>query len=240
MQFTLRLILALILFCGALPTQAEDYSGIRFGLKVPYSYSGNYYIRLADRWGAYGGVQFNTFPFGGAPVTYLQVFSSNEKDALAEVLREPFSIGAGFDVGAHYYMGADNRRYYIAASLQWTNLLKRDISDDVVEAAFVVELDDYPLGPILEQDSKKPLTLNTHYLNLGLAGGVRFLLPYNPDWEVAMELEVQKTLASHHFLFSDYRYLTPVAEQASKELKALMRKSGWFPTINVYFLYKFG
>jgi hypothetical protein len=186
MQFTLRLILALILFCGALPTQAEDYSGIRFGLKVPYSYSGNYYIRLADRWGAYGGVQFNTFPFGGAPVTYLQVFSSNEKDALAEVLREPFSIGAGFDVGAHYYMGADNRRYYIAASLQWTNLLKRDISDDVVEAAFVVELDDYPLGPILEQDSKKPLTLNTHYLNLGHC------------WRSAFSSSLQSRLGSGH------------------------------------------
>ena len=235
----LRIALVIFLFLALKPLMAQDYTGLRMGIKLPYSYNVNYYMRLADRWGAYGGVQAVTFPFGSVPVTYLKLFSDQEKDALAEVLREPFSIGAGVDVGAHYYFGADNRRYYIIGNLQWLNLLKRDIKDEVIENAFGVEMDKYPIGPILEQNSKKPLTLNTHFLNLGLGVGKRFLLPYNPDWQMAIEFELQKTLASHHFLFSDYRYITPVQTQTSTELKKLMRNSGWFPTVNFYFTYIF-
>lgn len=217
--------------------KANDYTGLRMGIKIPYSYNFGYYMRLADRWGAYGGVQAVTFPFGGAPVGFMKMFGGD--DALAEILREPYSIGAGFDVGAHYYFGADNRRYYFGLSLQWMNLLKRDITDDVIENAFGVELDEYPIGPILEELSTKPLTLNTHFLNMGYTFGVRFLIPYIPEWEIAVEFELQKTIASHHFLFSDYRYLTPVEEQASIALKKLMLRNGWFPSLNVIFIYKF-
>jgi hypothetical protein len=216
---------------------SQDYEGLRFGLKLPYSFNFGYYQRIADRWGAYGGLQAVTFPFSSAPVGFLQMFSKNDK--VAEILREPYSIGAGFDVGAHYYFGADNRRYYIAANLQWINLLKRDITDDVIESAFGVEFDDYPIGPILEENSMKPLTLNTHYLNFGVAFGYKFLLPYQPNWDIMLEFEVQKTLASHHFLFSDYRYITPAAEITSLELKKLMQKSGWFPSLNIIFIYKY-
>ena len=48
---------------------------------------------------------------------------------LTAILEEPFSIGAGMDIGAHYYFGTDNRRYYVGLSVQWMNLLKRDIDD---------------------------------------------------------------------------------------------------------------
>lgn len=223
----------LLLITQARPT---DYSGLRMGLKIPYSYNFGYYMRLADRWGAYGGVQAITFPFSSAPVGFLKMFSQDEK--IAEILSRPYSIGAGFDIGAHYYFGADNRRYYFSLSLQWINLLKRDIKDEVIENAFGVELDDYPLGPILEDQSNRPLTLNTHYLNMGYTFGVRFLLPNIPEWEIAAEFEVGKTLVSHHFLFSDYRYITPVEKEASAALKKLMRVSGWFPSLNILFTFK--
>lgn len=206
------------------------------GIKLPYAYHISYYSRISDRLGAYGGVQALTIPFASSPIGWMKIWGADEKQA--EILREPYTIGAGFDLGAHYYFGADNRRYYGGLNINWINLLKRDIKDEVIEAAFDEDLSTYPVGPILENLSKKPLTLNTHYLNLGLVFGTRFLMLNVPDWEMAVEFELQKTLASHHFLFSDYRYLTPVALETSTSLKKMMRKYGYFPSLNVFFLYK--
>ncbi len=228
------LTLMFFLFCS-LNIKAQDYTGIRMGIKIPYTYNVSYYARISDRFGAYGGLQMVTFPFGTAPLAYMKAWGADP--AMVEVLREPFSIGAGVEIGAHYYFGSDNRRYYVALSLDWMNLLKRSIEDTVIETAFGVNLDDYPEGPILKESSVKPLTLNTNYLNLGLTFGKRFLLPYNPNWELALELQIDKTIYSHHFLFSDYRYLTPVEEMTSKGLKQTMLKYGWFPTFNVIFTY---
>ena len=216
--------------------KAQDYTGIKMGIKLPYSYNISYYMRLSDRIGTYFGVQAVTFPFSSSHVGYLKLWGADEK--MAEILREPYTIGAGVDMGMHYYFGADNRRYYGGLAIEWMNLLKRDIEDKVINEAFGVDLDSYPEGPILKNTSVKPLTLNTNYLNLGFIFGTRFLLPYQPDWEMAIEFELSKTVYSHHFLFSDYRYITPVEKITSTELKKMMLKYGWFPTVNVFFLYK--
>jgi len=229
------LILFLIASFG-LGLKAQDYTGIKMGIKLPYSYNISYYMRLSDRLGAYIGAQAVTFPFSSSTIGYLNFWGADAK--MSEILREPLSIGAGVDMGMHYYFGADNRRYYGGLAIEWMNLLKRDIKDEVINEAFGVDLDSYPFGPILENMSVKPLTLNTNYLNLGFMFGTRFLLPYKPNWEMALEVEVSKTVYSHHFLFSDYRYITPVEKTTSTELKKMMLKYGWFPTFNVFFLYK--
>lgn len=231
-----KILFSLSLVFIFLSMKAQDYTGIKMGIKLPYSYNLSYYMRISDRIGTYFGGQAITFPFSSVPIGYFKMWGADEK--MAEILREPYSIGAGVDMGMHYYFGADNRRYYGGLALEWMNLLKRDIEDKVINEAFNVDLDSYPVGPILENLSVKPLTLNTNYLNLGFIFGTRFLLPYKPNWEMALELEISKTVYSHHFLFSDYRYITPVEKTASAELKKMMLKYGWFPTINVFFLYK--
>jgi len=233
-----KILFSFLIISFALSTIAQDYTGIKMGIKLPYSYNCSYYMRLSDRLGAYFGGQATTFPFSSTPIGYFKMWGADEK--MAEILREPYSIGAGVDLGMHYYFGSDNRRYYVGFALEWMNLLKRDIEDKVINEAFNVDLDSYPVGPILENMSVKPLTLNTNYLNLGFVFGKRFLLPYIPDWEMALEFEISKTVYSHHFLFSDYRYITPVEKTTSTEMKKMMLKYGWFPTFNILFLYKIG
>jgi hypothetical protein len=215
--------------------RSQDYTGVKMGIKLPYTYNIAYYMRINDRLGAYIGAQAVTFPFHSTPIGYMTMWGGDENTA--EILREPFSIGAGVDLGAHYYFGADNRRYYFGLSIEWMNLLKRDIKDSVIENAFGVDLSSYPEGPILKESSVKPLTLNTNYLNIGFIFGKRFLMIHQPRWQMSLELEISKTIYSHHFLFSDYRYITPVEKTTSTELKKLMLKYGWFPTFNVFFYY---
>ncbi len=60
----------------------------------------------------------------------------------------------------------------------------------------------------------------------------------NKVTELRIEFELSKVIFSHHNLQSDYRYITPVSEQANESLQNTMKKYGWFPTINIYFIYK--
>ncbi len=211
--------------------------GFRAGIKMPYTYDLGYFVRFHTRFAIHVSTQFVTFPFSKVPTGYMNLLGADKN--ITAILNEPFSIGAGLDIGAHYYFGSDNRRYYGALSMQWMNLLKRDISDEVINNAFGVDLNsgEIPLGPIAKSQSTKPLTLNTNYLNLGFIFG-KIVPLLNPNMELRIEAEISKTIYSHHYLQSDYRYITPIAELTSDKLKETMKKYGWFPTLNVYFIYK--
>jgi len=217
-------------------SQPEE-QGFRAGIKLPYTYDLGYFVRFHTRFAIHLSTQFITFPFSKLPTGYMNIWGADPD--ITAILNEPFSIGAGLDVGAHYYFGSDNRRYYGALSVQWMNLLKRDITDDVIYNAFGVDLNsgEIPLGPISKSQSTKPLTLNTNYVNLGLIVG-KIIPVQNKNTELRIEVGVNKTIFSHHYLQSDYRYISPIAELTNEKLQETMKKYGWFPTVNVYFIYK--
>ena len=238
-----HILVILFLFSAllfVLPQTAKaqrQVQGIHFGLKAPYTYNIGYYKRFTVRWGMHADIQIITIPFSQTPMAIMKMWGADAK--LVAILEEPFSIGAGADIGVHYYFGTDNRRYYVGASAQWMNLLKRDISDEVINEAFDVDLDgpQFPIGPIPKGDSKKPLTLNTNYVQVGFFAGKKWQL-HSPEWELRLELELSMNVFSHHNLQSDYRYITPVAKQANKELKSMMHRYAWFPSFNVFLIYK--
>jgi hypothetical protein len=211
--------------------------GVRFGLKIPYTYDIGYYKRFNTRIGIYVDAQFITIPFSNVPLAYMEMWGGDPK--LTNILDMPFTIGFGFDVGGHYYFGSDNRRYYVGLSVQWMTLLKRDIEDEVINEAFDVDLSGpmFPEGPITKDDSTKPLTINTNYFQLGFLVGKKWQLR-DPRLEVRVEAAISMNIWSNHYLQSDYRYITPVAKEANEALKDLMRKYAWFPTLNVFMIYK--
>jgi hypothetical protein len=233
--FGLFFALALFLPISSKAQMVED--GIRFGLKIPYTYDIGYYKRFSSRIGIYADAQFITIPFSNVPLSYMEMWGGDPK--LTAILDMPFSIGFGFDVGGHYYFGSDNRRYYVGLSVQWMTLLKRDIEDEVINEAFDVDLSGpmFPEGPITKDDSTKPLTLNSNYFQLGFLIGKKWQLR-DPRLEVRVEAAISMNVWSNHFLQSDYRYITPVAEETNTALKDLMRKYAWFPTINMFMIYK--
>jgi len=211
---------------------------LRFGIKVPYSYDIGYYQRFSNRIGMHASTQFITIPFASAPIGYMNLFGADPN--ITAILAEPFTFGAGLDVGFHYYFGSDNRRYYGALSVQWMNLLKRDIDDEVINNAFDLNFNSpgvVTLGPKSKSQSTKPLTINTNYVNLGFIFGKIVPIP-NSIHELRLELAVNKTIFSHHNLQSDYRIFTPISELTNESLQETMRKYGWFPTFNVYYIFK--
>jgi hypothetical protein len=235
--YFLFLIITITIFSKQ--AKAQDINqGLRFGAKLPYTYDIGYFNRFSTRFAIHISSQFVTIPFNNVPIGYMNLWGADEN--ITAILDDPFLIGAGIDVGAHYYFGSDNRRYYGGMSIQWMNLLKKDIDDEVINNAFGVDLSssDYPLGPISKPQSTKPLTLNTNYVNFGIFFGKILPLYNNPDAELRLEIGINKVIFSHHNLQSDYRYITPVTEITNTELQKTMKKYGWFPTINFYFIHK--
>ncbi len=237
------LFISFILLLGSsksLQAQEGDQA-IRIGLKLPLTYDIGYYKRFSNRIGMHASVQIVTIPFSGVSIGYMNLFGADPN--ITAILAEPYSIGAGIDHGWHYYFGTDNRRYYGGISAQWMNLLKRDIIDETIDNAFAGEdngcatLDKCPVNPIQQVAGSKPLTLNTNYVNIGLTFGVIFQLA-NKDAELRLEGELNKTIFSRHHLQSDYRFITPIADRTNEALQDAMMKYGWFPTLNIYYIYK--
>jgi len=219
--------------------QAQDINqGLRVGLKIPYTYDIGLFHRFSTRFAMHISTQFITVPFNNVPVGYMNLWGA-DPDVTA-ILDDPFLIGAGIDVGGHYYFGTDNRRYYFSMNLQWMNLLKKDIEDEVINNAFGVDLSSnlYPEGPLSKYQSTKPLTLNTNYVNLGIFVGKIIPLYNNSNAELRIEVGINKVVFSRHNLQSDYRYISPVTEMTNTELQNTMKKYGWFPTFNFYYIYK--
>jgi hypothetical protein len=236
-KYRLILLMLMTLSFRSQPMLAQaDQQGFRLGLKIPYTYDFTYYQRVNPRFGFHAGAQIVTIPFASYPLGIMNVWGADPD--ITAILEDPYTIGAGLDVGAQYHFGTDNRRYYFGLSGQWMNLLKRDLNDEVINKAFDVDLSgqDIPLGPISKSASTKPLTLNTNYVNLAFVFG-KIVPLYNQDREIRIEVEISKIIFSHHHLQSDYRYITPISDRTNTELQSTMRKYGWFPSINVYYIF---
>ena len=225
-----------------LRAQAGD-KGIRMGLKLPYTYDIGYYHRFSTRIGMYVSSQIVTMPFSSSVTGLMNLYGADPK--LTAILDESFGFGIGLDHGWQYHFGTDNRRYYVGLSIQWMSLLKEDINDAVIDDAFADDpiegcetLDKCPINPMQKFNDSDVLTINTNYVNMALSFGITFPLPNNKNSEFRLEGQLAKTIASRHYLYSDFRYISPISERTNESLQDIMRKYGWFPSINLYYIYK--
>lgn len=227
------IIIFLLFFTTAIIARAGDVQGIRYGFKVPYSYDLSYYKRLNHDFAFYGGIQLTSIPFQNSSIKIMELWGGDVK--IASILEEPYVMGAGLDLGYNFYPWK-NSNFYFTAAIQWMDLVKTDIDDILINDALDVDISKYPEGPIPKSLSQNPLTINSHYLNFALGVGKSLNVKTSKFYIVNLEFQISKTLASNHFLDSDYRYLTPVSNRASQELKNLYLKYGWFPLLNIYFI----
>ncbi len=229
------LSLTLLIFQKAEAQKSNQ--GIRIGLKLPYSYDFGYSQRVSPRFGYHFGAQFITIPFAKYPINAMNFWGADPE--ITAILEYPFTLGTGLDIGAQYHFGTDSRRYYFSLSYQWMTLLRKDIEDEVINEAFDIDITNsgkYPLGPISKSQSTKPLTISSNYSNLGIAFG-KIIPLQSHDRELKIEIALAKTLFSHFRLQSDYRYLSTVSDMTNDALQKTFWKYGWFPTINVYYLF---
>ena len=122
-------------------------------------------------------------------------------------------------------------------------LPKQDIIDQVVNMAFDNDgiagcptLEDCPTNPMHHLYDAKKLTINTNYVNISFAFGYTIFL--HSKNQIRIEGAIAKTIASRHYLYSEYRYISPFTERTNERLQDIMLKYGWFPSINVYYIHK--
>lgn len=239
-------VVFLFLIISLLPREALSQAGdqgLRVGLKLPYTYDIGYYQRFSPRIGMYVSTQFVTVPMSNSVTGLMNLYGSDPK--ITAILDEGFAFGYGFDHGWQYYFGTDNRRYYGGLSVQWMSLLKQEIKDEVVDNAYandpdnaIKSLDEYPVNTAQQFQDSKALTMNTSYLNIALTFGITFKIPNNKNSEFRLESQLAKNIASRHYLYSDYRYISPLTERVNSDLQDIMMKYGWFPSINFFYIYK--
>ncbi len=215
--------------------------GLRVGVKLPYTYDISYYHKFSTRIRMYFGTQIVTAPFSGTVTNVMDMYGANPN--MTAILRESMGFGIGLDHGWQYHFGKDRRRYYIGLSIQWMWLPKQDIEDQVVDAAFANDgiggcstLEACPINPMHHLYDAKKLTINTNYVNISLAFGYTIFL--RSKNQIRLEGAIAKTIASRHYLYSEYRYISPFTERTNEGLQDIMLKYGWFPSINVYYIYK--
>ncbi len=217
-------------------SQGNDVRGIRYGFKIPYSYDLTYYQRFNTKIALYGGLQLTSVPFQNSSIKIMEFWGGDVN--IASILDQPYVMGTGIDIGSNFYLGKKNK-FYFSAAFQWMDLFEKDIEDMVINNALGVDISKLPEGPIPKFLSEHPLTINSNYLNLALGLGKSINLKSSRYYVMNIEFQLSKTIASHHFLNSDYRYLTPIQNKASNELKILYLNYGWFPLINIYFIRMF-
>ncbi len=248
MKFHIIKISAIIffLFILLIPREAVSQAGdqgLRFGLKLPYTYDIGYYHRFSVRIGMHVSTQFVTVPFSNSVTGLMNLYGANPN--ITAILDESFTFGYGIDHGWQYYFGKDNRRYYGGLSVQWMSLLKQEIDDKVIDDAYaddpdnsIMPLDEYPTNPAHQFSDSKALTLNTNYVNIALTFGITYKVPNNKKSEFRLEGQLSKTIASRHYLYSEYRYISPISNRTNEDLQDIMMKYGWFPSINLFYIYK--
>ncbi|MCK5775086.1 MAG: hypothetical protein KAH25_02860, partial [Bacteroidales bacterium] len=214
---------------------------IRSGIKLPYTYDVGYYHRFTTRIGMYVGVQMVTFPFSGTQTGIMNLLGADPN--MTAILRESMGFGIGLDHGWQYHFGSDRRRYYVGFSVQWMTLPKQDINDKVIDDSFIENpidgcptLEDCPINPMHHLYDSEKLTINTNYVNVMATFGYTIFLQHKN--EIRLEGSLAKTIASRHYLHSDYRYISPFTDAVNDGLQDIMLKYGWFPSINVYYIHK--
>jgi len=239
-SFVLLIALLIISSTSKVSAQAGD-KAVRIGLKLPYTYDIGYYQRFSTRIGMHISSQIVTFPFSSSLTSIMNMYGADP--AFTNILKESMGFGIGIDHGWHYYFGTDNRRYYVGLSARWMSLPKQEFDDKIINT--VLEngsvdgcntLDDCPVNTAHKFGDSQKLTINVNYVNIAITAGMTFVL-YGGN-EIRLEGEIAKTIASRHYLYSEYRYISPVTEYVNTNLQDIMKKYGWFPAVNVYYIYK--
>lgn len=233
------LSLALFLLGVFTPQKAEAQSKtLHLNFKAPYSYNVGFYSRFHDRLGAFIDVEVITVPAHATIPGAMKLFGA--RNNLANILKTPLEGGFGFDLGGHYYFGKGHRLLYVSVGANYINLTETSVSDEDANKAFVIDLssNSIPTGAVPEILSKEPLTLYSHFLQVTAAVG-RTIPLQSKSKELQLEIGIMKTVASHHRLYSDYRYLSAISEDVNTEMQDMMMKYGFFPFVRIVYNFHF-
>ena len=225
----------LILFCFPKLVSSQSQS-IKLGTEIPTQYALGYEDRFHEGFAVHGQIGFLFYPYDKMMLSLFEGYGADRN--MVAVLEANFETGMIIEFGANYFFSKQTRKNYAGPFCQWVNLFKSNIPDYVINDAFDVDLNTYPIGPIPKSMSDEPLTLSSHFLQVGLLVGRRFSFYKKPDIELHVELALSKNVYSNSVLASDYRYLGGLIDDVNITLKDFYKKYALIPSLNIYFIYK--
>jgi hypothetical protein len=229
---TMKNIILIILITFSLGSLLAQ-SSIKIGTQIPIQYALQYDYQFHPRWS--GNVQAGvlTKPYDQVILSLLK--SLGVAQEIVNVLTSAFNFGIITQVSANYHF----KKNYVCVTGSWLHLQAADAPVSAVETAFGVSVASYPLRP--RQIAKTPvtLTLSSDLYNVGILYGRRFIFK-NPKIELHTEFSFAKVLGSSSYVESPQRSVESLSAIVNNELKTDYLDYGYLPSINVFFVYKFG
>lgn len=215
---------------------AQD-ANIKFGLKFPTALNLGAEIEFDNLPGSfyYAEIYITSYPFTNANLKTMRFYGADID--LSNVLIEPLHFGYGVEIGSNFKLPKSPLNDFLIINANFLSLSKTLIKDDLINQAFSVDLDSpfFPMGLIEKQYSTEPLSLKSTMFNIGLAYAVQKDISQS-KLSFRFSIELKKTFYSKHWLYSDYRFLTPIEKLTDKELNKMLIKYGFFPSLNVYLI----
>lgn len=227
----MKLLVTLILMGSSLSLFAQHK--IKLGSQIPIQYAIQYDYQFHPKWSANAQIGVLTKPYDDVILNVLGVLGVEQE--IVNVLNSAFKLGVVAQLGSNYHFGKN----YVGALGSWIHLNAADTPVSAVEAAFNVSVASYPTRPRQSNLNPVSLTLASDLYNVGILYGRRFTFA-NPKIELHTEFSFAKTIASSSYVESTQRALESLSTIVDAELKTTYLDYGFLPSINVFFVYKFG
>lgn len=216
-----------------LPFSLVAQHSIKIGTQFPIQYAIQYDYQFHPKWSANAQIGVLTKPYDDVILNVLGVLGVEQQ--IVNVLSSAFKFGVITQLGSNYHFGKN----YVGALGSWIHLNAADTPVSAVEAAFNVSVAAYPTRPRQSNLNPVSLTLASDLYNVGILYGRRFTFA-NPKIELHTEFSFAKTIASSSYVESPQRALESLSTMVDAELKTTYLDYGFLPSINVFFVYKFG
>ena len=227
----MKFFVTLILMGSSLSLFAQHK--IKLGSQIPIQYALQYDYQIHKKWSLNGQVGVLTKPYDEVILEVMRSFGVDQE--IVNVLSNAFQLGIVTQGGVNYHFGKN----YVGALGSWIHLKAADTPVSAVEAAFNVSVASYPTRPRQSNLNPVSLTLASDLYNVGILYDRRFTFA-NPKIELHTEFSFAKTIASSSYVESPQRALESLSTMVDAELKTTYLDYGFLPSINVFFVYKFG
>ncbi len=203
---------------------------IKAGIEIPLQYTIQYSLITGDNLSFSSQLGILTYPYNDAILFTLESFGVDEKTI--RLIKNAFQIGFLVDMGVNYHF----RDNYIGTYGQWINLTAADTPIDLIENYFgiVFPIPEFIPGFIPE------ISLQSELFQAGLLYGRIFHLKEHPHIEIHAEAAISKNLASKSKLSSENTEVDFINIEIDKALDKTYSRYAYIPSINIYFVYKFG
>jgi hypothetical protein len=222
----------IVLFIVIFNEAPAQRSSLKFAAEFPLHFGIGYEGLIGRGVSAGGSMGVMTSPNSDLIISYLRFIGTDEE--LVLIVEDAFQLGIVGEINLNYNF----KRNYIGIFSQVIGAQGGDVSAELLEDYFDVELDDYPVKPGGSTAQERNLKLRTRLYQLGLLYGHRFPLKDN-RFEIDVEVGLSANLGSVSKLYSDNRDLSELNERLNFELKTFYQEYAFIPSVGVMFVYKF-